>query len=179
MNEAYELALKEIGVKEWKDGDNPVVLGYFKDAGFDEINNDETAWCAAFVGAMLKRAGYDTTNSLLARSYLDWGTPVELKDAQPGDVVIIPRGKSNWQGHVFFFHSRKGAFIQGLGGNQQNAVNIASFPVGEGRILGIRRPIEPVLPAKDRTVLKAASAVGAAAGLATVGLWDRIVQLFN
>ena len=50
---AYDLAQEEIGTVEWAKGNNPKVLAYFKDAGHPEVSTDETAWCAAFVGAML------------------------------------------------------------------------------------------------------------------------------
>lgn len=54
-------------------GTNPRIAAYFRDAGHAEIRNDETAWCAAFVGAMLERSGYRSTHSLMARSYAQWG----------------------------------------------------------------------------------------------------------
>lgn len=138
MNKAYELAQAEIGTVEWKNGHNPKVVAYFKDSGNPGVTDDETAWCAAFVGAMLRRAGMKSTGKLNARSYLDWGTPVERKDAQPGDVVIFKRGNSSWQGHVAFFVKDRGALIDVLGGNQSNAVNVK--PYQAKALLGIRRP---------------------------------------
>lgn len=139
---AYELAKAEIGTVEWADGNNPKVLAYFRDAGHPEISDDETAWCAAFVGAMLKRAGQKGTGKLNARSYLDWGQPVERKDARPGDVVVFKRGNSSWQGHVAFFVKDCGASIDVLGGNQSNAVNVKGYKASQ--LLGIRRAL--VLP---------------------------------
>jgi len=141
MKSAYELAKDEVGVVEWRDGNNPKVVGYFRDAGHPQVKEDETAWCAAFVGAMLHRAGLKGTGLLTARSYLDWGIPVELKDAKEGDIVILKRGDSTWQGHVGFFVKYDGSLITVLGGNQGNAVN--RRPYGAGRLLGIRR-----IPAK-------------------------------
>lgn len=137
MNAAYELAKAEIGTVEWTDGNNPKVVAYFKDSGNPGVKDDETAWCAAFVGAMLRRAGMKSTGALNARSYLDWGTPVDRKDAQPGDVVIFKRGNSSWQGHVAFFVKDRGALLDVLGGNQSNAVNIKGYSA-KG-LLGIRR----------------------------------------
>lgn len=138
MNAAYELAKSEIGTVEWRDGHNPKVVAYFKDSGNAGVKDDETAWCAAFVGAMLRRAGMQSTGKLNARSYLDWGTPVERKDAKPGDVVIFKRGNSSWQGHVAFFVKDRGALIDVLGGNQANAVNVKGYQASS--LLGIRRP---------------------------------------
>ena len=134
---AYEMAKAEVGTVEWANGNNPKVVAYFKDSGNPGVTNDETAWCAAFVGAMLKRAGIKGTGKLNARSYLDWGTPVDRKDAQPGDVVIFKRGNSSWQGHVAFFVKDRGALLDVLGGNQSNAVNIKGYSAKA--LLGIRR----------------------------------------
>ena len=91
MNAAYKLARKEIGTWEWKDGHNPVVLQYFEDTGHAWVQDDETAWCAAFVGSMLKRAGFKHTGKLNARSYQNWGEPVERENARPGDIVVFTR----------------------------------------------------------------------------------------
>jgi len=134
---AYDLAKAEVGTVEWRDGDNPKVLGYFRDAGHPQVSNDETAWCAAFVGAMLARAGLKGTGMLSARSYLTWGVPVDRKYAREGDIVVFSRGNSTWQGHVGFFVKDNGDTITVLGGNQANAVNRRAY--GAGSLLGIRR----------------------------------------
>lgn len=134
---AYELAQAEVGTAEWKNGNNPKVVAYFKDSGNAGVKDDETAWCAAFVGAMLKRAGLKGTGKLNARSYLEWGTPVDRKDAKPGDIVIFKRGNSSWQGHVAFFVKDRGALIDVLGGNQSDAVNVKGYQAA--MLLGIRR----------------------------------------
>lgn len=136
---AYELAQKEVGTVEWANGDNPKVVAYFKDSGNAGVTDDETAWCAAFVGAMLKRAGVKGTGKLNARSYLEWGVPVDRKDAKPGDIVVFKRGNSSWQGHVAFFVKDRGALIEVLGGNQSDAVNVKGYPASQ--LLGIRRAI--------------------------------------
>ena len=147
---AYEMAKAEVGTVEWAKGDNPKVVAYFKDSGNPGVTNDETAWCAAFVGAMLRRAGVKSTGALNARSYLDWGTPVDRKNALPGDVVIFKRGSSSWQGHVAFFVKDRGALIDVLGGNQSNAVNVKGYQAAA--LLGIRRPpkatAKPAAPPK-------------------------------
>ena len=154
---AYELAQKEVGTVEWSKGDNPKVVAYFADSGNAGVKNDETAWCAAFVGAMLKRAGLKGTGKLNARSYLDWGVPVDRKDAKPGDVVVFKRGNSTWQGHVAFFVKDKGALIDVLGGNQSNAVNVKGYQASQ--ILGIRRA--PTAPQRPATAPQAPTAAPA------------------
>jgi len=134
---AYELAKAEIGTVEWRDGNNPKVVAYFKDSGNAGVKDDETAWCAAFVGAMLARSGVNGTGKLNARSYLQWGEHVDRSDARPGDIVVFKRGNSSWQGHVAFFVSDTKTHIQVLGGNQADAVNVKSYRAAD--LLGIRR----------------------------------------
>lgn len=143
---AYELAKAEIGTVEWTNGDNPKVIEYFRDAGHPQVKNDETAWCAAFVGAMLNRSGGKGSGLLTARSYLDWGVPVDRKDAREGDIVIFSRGNSSWQGHVGFFVTDNLDTITVLGGNQANAVNRRAYSAKN--LLGIRRMADAASPKK-------------------------------
>lgn len=137
MNKAYELAEAEIGTVEWAKGDNPKVVAYFRDSGNAGVKSDATAWCAAFVGAMLHRAGMQGTGSLAARSYLKWGDGVNRDQAKPGDIVIFKRGNSQWEGHVAFFVRDNGSTITVLGGNQADAVNRRAYRADA--LLGIRR----------------------------------------
>jgi uncharacterized protein (TIGR02594 family) len=134
---AYELATREIGTVEWAKGSNPKVVAYYRDAGFPDVKDDAVAWCAAFVGAMLARSGVKPSGALTARSYLKWGVPVDVQDWRQGDIGVIPRGNSTWQGHVFFIDRIEGGRVYALGGNQRDAVNITSYPVSA--LLGIRR----------------------------------------
>lgn len=129
------LARKHIGLQEAPGGgDNPIVVQMFADAGHPQVKSDSVAWCAAFVGAMLKRAGVKGTGSLAARSYLKWG--VETHDPEPGDIVVLARGSSPTAGHVGFFIREVGSSIEILGGNQGNSVSIARFP--SSSLLGYR-----------------------------------------
>lgn len=135
----YNLARKEIGVMEVPgSGFNPKIIQYFEEAGHGWVNDDETPWCAAFVGAMCKRAGVLGTGQLNARSYLDWGRPVRLDEARQGDVVIFWReSPGSWKGHVGFYHNHDKNYIHVLGANQSDAVNIQYYP--KSRLLGVRR----------------------------------------
>lgn len=142
MTRVYELARAEIGTVEWAEGSNPKVVAYYRDAGQPGVQDDAVAWCAAFVGAMLRRAGLPNTGSLAARSYLDWGEAVPLDEARAGDIVVFWRGSPNgWQGHVGFFVRHRAPLIEVLGGNQRDQVSIASYPAS--RLLGVRRMDQP------------------------------------
>lgn len=134
---ALDYALAEQGVKEVAGArHNPTVVNYFHEAGFSNINDDETAWCAAFANAMEIRAGNKGTGSLAARSFLNYGEKVDPSDVQEGDIAIFPRGKA-WQGHVGYVVKRKGAFVDIISGNSNNEVNIKSYAVKQA--LGFRR----------------------------------------
>ena len=134
----FEIARSYIGTTEGPGpADNPVIMEMYASVGHDWVEHDAMAWCAAFVGHCLEKAGIRSTRKLTARSYLDWGVPVEVADAQLGDIGVIPRGASGWQGHVFFIDRIEGAWVWGLGGNQDDAVNVKRYPVS--KLLGVRR----------------------------------------
>ena len=134
----FEIARGYIGTTEGPGpANNPVIMEMYGSVGHDWVEHDSVAWCAAFVGHCLEKAGIRSTRKLTARSYLDWGVPVEIAEAQPGDIGVIPRGSSSWQGHVFFIERIEGAWVWGLGGNQSDAVNVKRYPVS--KLLGVRR----------------------------------------
>jgi uncharacterized protein (TIGR02594 family) len=134
----FEIAKTYIGTVEAPGPENnPVVMEMYASVGHDWVEHDSVAWCAAFVGHCIEKAGLRSTRKLTARSYLNWGIPVAVPDAQPGDIGVIPRGSSSWQGHVFFIDRIEGAWVWGLGGNQSDAVNVKRYPVA--KLLGLRR----------------------------------------
>jgi uncharacterized protein (TIGR02594 family) len=119
-------------------------VAYYADAGHPEIHDDEVAWCAAFVGAMLKRAGYPGSGSLAARSYLNYGRKIDKPE--PGCIVVFWRGSpTSWEGHVAFYVRDDGSHIRVLGGNQGNAVTEASYP--RKQVLGYRMPVPATVKA--------------------------------
>ncbi len=149
----YELARAEIGTVEWKNGSNPKVLAYYKDAGHAWVKDDAVAWCAAFVGAMLKRAGLKGTGQLTARFDLDWGEAVDLENALPGDIVVFKRGNSKWQGHVAFYVSHNASTVRVLGGNQSDQVKESDYL--RSSLLGVRRGpgLQAVSPTPSRSFM--------------------------
>lgn len=109
-----------------------------------------TAWCAAFMGACIGEAGGKGTGKLNARSYVTWGTPIKIENAQIGDTVVFKRGTSGWEGHVTFINSLikdKSGKVLGmycLGGNQFNPATRQSDIVNVEKkdltqLIGIRR----------------------------------------
>lgn len=145
-------ALTELHTAEIAGGkDNPRIVGYWKEAKVNGLgpDDDETPWCAAFVGALLFRDGIEATRSGLAKSYATWGD--EWTGTGLGPVVVLnrkplPDGRPapKWQGHVGFGVGLTGTHVHVLGGNQGNKVSIAAFP--RERVLTIRRPKGVTLP---------------------------------
>lgn len=136
----YELAKTQIGISEIPgEADEPQVIQYFADVGYSWVKADETAWCAAFVGAMLERCGIESTRALNARSYMDFGDPVPIGEQRMGDIAVFWRGTADgWQGHVgFYVRDRGPQTFDILGGNQGNKVSVA--PYARNRLLGFRR----------------------------------------
>lgn len=131
------LAWAELGQREVPGrATNPRIAGYIRRLGHAALASDDTAWCAAFVGDCLERAGLASTRSLMARSYLGWGTVA--RDAQVGDVAVLTRGSDPAAGHVGFVVGLSDSGLVLLGGNQSNAVTVETFAVS--RLVGLRRP---------------------------------------
>jgi uncharacterized protein (TIGR02594 family) len=112
------------------------VTAMFRDS-VGQVHPDSVPWCAALTGACLKRTGYKGSGSLMARSYLNWGT--KLTEPRKGAVVVLERGAAP-AGHVGFVERWNATSVWILGGNQSDAVNIKSFP--RGKVLGFRWPSE-------------------------------------
>jgi uncharacterized protein (TIGR02594 family) len=135
-----KLARAEIGTKEAPgDADNPRILQYYADAGHPEVKHDAVAYCAAFCGAILHRAGIKPTGSLMAKSYLTFGAP--LAGPKVGCIAVLWRGSPTAStGHVGFVTGFTDTEISLLGGNQKKdgEVCIETFP--RTRVLAYRWP---------------------------------------
>lgn len=179
--DAYDFAAENIGLWEWKGGDhNPKIVQWFADVGHSWVVDDETAWCAAFVGAMLKKAGLPHTGKLNARSYMEYGDHVELDEAQKGDICIFWRSSpDSWKGHVAFFHEYKGSQVEVLGGNQKDQVNISAYR--RDRLLAVRRPKQQrtsiVQSGTMQSVAVASASTAITSGLAAFGNWSENAQM--
>lgn len=104
-----------------------------------------TAWCSAFVAAVLKSAGVRNvpTDAAYSGSWLNWsgGTNLHttsLKAARPGDLLIFDWGDGGITDHVAIY---KGGGRMISGNNSDNSVGESSVP--SGNIVGIVRPHYP------------------------------------
>lgn len=141
-----QTASAEIGVKEVSGPkNNPRVVKYHAYSTLDNHSgmDDSVPWCSSFVCFVMEATRLasgktiGSVNSKLARSWLKWGVSSK-SDPWPGDVVVYWRGKPDgWQGHVGIFLKEANGRIYTLGGNQSDAVNVASY--SRLKMLDIRR----------------------------------------
>lgn len=134
-----------IGLSEIKGSlHSPEILRLWADAHMPQVHDDETAWCAAFVAAMLERSLITSPRKPNARSFCDWGIDVlELGREQVplGAVVVFERPPNPAHGHVGFACGIDAdGFIHVLGGNQSDKVCVARMR-GD-RLIASRWPTE-------------------------------------
>jgi uncharacterized protein (TIGR02594 family) len=102
-----------------------------------KVRDDETAWCATFVGGMLELEHFTSTKSLAARSYEDWG--VELDYPAVGAIVVFSRPPRPYNGHVAFIEGEDAdGRLMCIGGNQGDQVSVAPF--SRDRVVSYRWP---------------------------------------
>lgn len=130
-----QLAENELGVSEIPGPkNNPRILEYQKFTTL-KASDDEVPWCSAFANFSMIGAGQKGTWSAAARSWLAYGTGLTVPAY--GCIVVLRRGKSNWQGHVgFYVGTDKNGNYMILGGNQSNKVSIQPFKATD--VLGLR-----------------------------------------
>ena len=131
---------------EWKEArSNPNILAalqatYLPPATkpISMTTTDTTAWCAGFVGYVLKTSGLPyLPNNLWAANYAGYGRDVGFDRAnwRQWDIVV-------YKGHVGFIYgaSADGKLITTFGGNQGDNVTTSTFPVASfGPLRGVRR----------------------------------------
>ena len=142
---AYAIAERFIGIKEVAGTvNNPQVMAMLRlDATWPQ--NDEVAWCSAFVNYCAWLLRLPRSKNLAARSWLTVGRPISLEQAVPGfDVVIQTRSGATRDpsvlqapGHVGWFGGLEASWVHILGGNQHNGVNVSPYKRAEN--IGVRR----------------------------------------
>jgi uncharacterized protein (TIGR02594 family) len=128
---------------------NPLILKWWT-AIRAPFTDDETPWCAGFVGGMFEASAIKSSRAASARSYLKWG--VGLAKPSPGAVLVFERGPVN--GHVGFYVSEDATAYHVLGGNQGDEVNISR--IAKKRLIGIRWPAGITLPTTGPVTYKVA-----------------------
>jgi uncharacterized protein (TIGR02594 family) len=140
---AYSLAERFSGIQELNGSlDNPQIMAMLKlDNSWPQ--NDEVPWCSAFVNYICWLLRLPRSKDLRARSWLEVGTPIDIKVARPGwDVVIFKRGTDHGPevidapGHVGFYAGHDDRWVEVLGGNQGNTVKVSRYPLAN--LLSVR-----------------------------------------
>lgn len=133
-------ARKYNGLKEIKGPKhNIMILKWLKD-----INawyaNDEEAWCGTFLGGIFTEVKIPIPAlAMTAKRWATWGQPVEVC---VGAVGVKTRKGG---GHVTLIIGRTAdGFLLGLGGNQNDGVNIAKFD--PSTFIAFRYPPRQTLP---------------------------------
>jgi uncharacterized protein (TIGR02594 family) len=101
------------------------------------------AWCGAFINATLQASGYGGTGSDLAKSFLNYGTGVDVKSVQPGDIAVFNRGDPrSIYGHAGLVKAYDPATgrVQLVSGNVGNSV--AEQWMDANTAIGFRRPVK-------------------------------------
>nr|WP_321457176.1 TIGR02594 family protein [uncultured Cohaesibacter sp.] len=139
-----QVARSYLGLREYKGNrHNPKILEWWLKIRMP-FTDDETPWCAGFVGGVLEECGIRSTRSAGARSYLwqNWG--LRLNGPYVGAVVVFWRGsKAGSKGHVGFVVGRdQHNNLMVIGGNQGDAVTIKPFSTA--RVLSYHWPEDDI-----------------------------------
>lgn len=171
----YDIAAQAYGIGEsaWREnGSNQYITALWDEIGYNGSRfADETAWCAVFVGAILKRSGNKYIQTASSQAYASYGEEVSIDQIQKGDIVVFYRkGTSSGLGHVGFATGVQTATtIEVLGGNQRNTLNVSSFQKSNTAkgwgIKSIRRAVS----CKDGTTPAPAATTTTLASTATGG----------
>ena len=137
-------AERTIGVRERRgDEHHPDILRWHATTSLGDWlrSQDETAWCSSWMNACFDETyGRGTgTGSALARSWIRWGSKVDLRDWRAGDVMVIKRKRKRGGYHVLFPYGVDRRHIAGLGGNQSDAVQMSVFSRRKWDIVAVRR----------------------------------------
>lgn len=135
----------ELGVRETPGPVSTRRILEYRKLGECTLGGDDGAvpWCAIFVNAAVRMAGLKGSGNAMARGFLKWG--VRLAGPAKGAIVVFSSSRGPVSGHVGFYVGETRTHIRVLGGNQSDAVSIASFP--KNRVLGYRWPARAPLPA--------------------------------
>ena len=135
----YDWIKEKIG---WNEFDNDKELSvywkYTNVPNYKTTQGSDHAWCAMIICAALEETGFKSTNNAAAISYDKYG--VELLRPKKGCILTIKR-KGGSGRHVTLFDQldKNGNFI-GLGGNQSNEIDFATFKKED--IVSMRWPIK-------------------------------------
>lgn len=135
-----DIAFTQHGIREIPGAKaHPQIVAYHATTKL-HATSDEVAWCSAFVNWCMRSVQLKGTDSAKARSWLDWGVPLQYP--RLGCIVILQsplRGPE--AGHVgLYWMNRSSSEVWLYGGNQDNSVGLKSYPRVD--VLGFRWPAD-------------------------------------
>jgi len=154
------LTIANQGSKTWKEQrSNPLILNTYKEIGIPQ-SSDAAAWCAAFVGYVLKTSKLPYLKTLSSLAYAKYGQEVSLNDPskwRKWDIAVWKHTTKPGTGHVSFITGVTGTGttpqepISAFGGNQSDTVQVSKYPYrGSDMVLiAVRRawiPPNNILP---------------------------------
>ncbi len=117
---------------------NPFVVDCFRYTNYGELQDAEP-WCAATLCAALEKNGYRSPHSALAKSFENYGNPVDLAYVQYGDIVVFRWNSGHY--HVSTFVKRSdGRNIKCMGGNQSGTLCVKDY--SQQFVVAVRSPVK-------------------------------------
>lgn len=124
------------GLSENNRRENQTLQSFFREANIN-IDPKITAWCAAFVNAVLATNGLPGNGKLTAESFKNYGKGVDRPEL--GDIVVLKPGTARGTtGHVGFYAGKgKNGGVMVTAGNTNDKVATAEY--GMDRVAAFRR----------------------------------------
>ncbi len=117
-------AERDIGFHET--GDNQGIEEFIAQAHTGKLGDP---WCAIFANAKLEQEGIPGTRSPAALSFRTDPGYVKLPGPALGAIGLCWRGSpTSGLGHVFFYWGENATLVWGLGGNENNMVQVEAMP---------------------------------------------------
>ena len=141
------IARSYLGTKELKgSADNPKIMEMYRTVGHDWVEHDEVAWCAAFVGHCLEKAGLRVHAQAQCALLPHLGREGRGPRAGEGRRRRRVHARRQRCDRAMSPSSsrQRASQIEVLGGNQSDGVTIARY--AKSRLLGIRRPLRSDAP---------------------------------
>jgi uncharacterized protein (TIGR02594 family) len=124
----YAHASKDLGMREVSGAASHPRIRLAINRAADWLDDDDskTAWCGCIMGLWCSEIGLPSPNEYYrAAAWAGIGTETPIGIATKGDVCVFRREGG---AHVALYTSHTDTSITVLGGNQSNAVTVATFP---------------------------------------------------
>lgn len=134
-----EVAKEEAGIETSATGASNSRIEEYHKAVSQVPWNDKVPWCSSFLNWCIACCGIPGTGSAIAKSWLNWGTP--LSSAKIGCIVVLWRKHPNSpSGHVGIFLREDSEHVYLWGGNQ--LARVGEHFYSKSMVLAYRWPTE-------------------------------------